>query len=121
MSSLRLTLFRGFNTTSHNSLFLASLWWIWCWRNNLVLNSEKWDATYVLDATYHYGSFSGLLHKVKVMFDNCYDIRLAHVHRKSNLVADSLANSTFQMDTAFTIWNSSLLDIQTLLAEDILS
>lgn len=29
-------------------LFLAGLWWIWCWRNNMVFGDASWDVNQVL-------------------------------------------------------------------------
>lgn len=29
-------------------LFLAAIWWIWCWRNNMVLGDASWDVHHVL-------------------------------------------------------------------------
>lgn len=30
------------------NLFLAGIWWIWCWRNNMLLGEEKWSIQYVI-------------------------------------------------------------------------
>lgn len=29
-------------------LFLAGVWWIWCWRNNMMLGDASWDVQQVL-------------------------------------------------------------------------
>ncbi|KAJ1388012.1 Ribonuclease H-like superfamily [Sesbania bispinosa] len=44
------SLFAGLrNATSiHGHCFLATLWWIWRWRNNLAMDAEKWHIDRVL-------------------------------------------------------------------------
>ncbi|KAJ1377886.1 Reverse transcriptase-like [Sesbania bispinosa] len=32
----------------NSSLFLAGLWWSWCWMNNFIFNEEKWDVDFVV-------------------------------------------------------------------------
>lgn len=29
-------------------LFLAFLWWLWCWRNNMVLRDTSWSVTKII-------------------------------------------------------------------------
>ncbi|KAJ1402672.1 Ribonuclease H-like superfamily [Sesbania bispinosa] len=34
----------------HGTLFLATLWWLWRWRNNMYFDHKKWNINYVLGA-----------------------------------------------------------------------
>lgn len=46
---------------NHECLFLAGIWWVWCWRNNMVLGDDSWDAKQVtrnmITSSYDYNQY----------------------------------------------------------------